>query len=99
MSNERDSKSDSVQFRVVDPPTVPLVPSGPPRALFLSMVLVAAVGAAFAFAFVRSTMEPAESTLSPRQTTARRRAFALAVLLILGTAGIAYLATSGPATG
>ena len=56
MSKERDRNSDSVQFRVVDPPTVPLVPSGPPRALFLSVVLIAAIGAGIAFAFVLSTI-------------------------------------------
>lgn len=56
MSTDRNRNSDSVQFRIIDPPTVPLVPSGPPRALFLSVVLVAAIGAGIAFAFVLSTL-------------------------------------------
>ncbi len=41
MAQEVDSKSNKIQFKVVDPPQLPLKPSAPNRPLFMSMVLVA----------------------------------------------------------
>jgi polysaccharide chain length determinant protein (PEP-CTERM system associated) len=46
IAEEVDSRTDRVSFRVVEPPTVPLVPASPPRLLMLAAVpwLAAAAG-------------------------------------------------------
>lgn len=45
ISSERDLQSDQVQFRIIEPPQIPTIAAGPPRSLFMSAVLVVAVGA------------------------------------------------------
>jgi polysaccharide chain length determinant protein (PEP-CTERM system associated) len=42
-----------VEFRVIEPPILPLRPTGPNRLILLSAVAVGAIGAGFASAFVR----------------------------------------------
>ncbi len=51
LARDLETKANKVQFRIVDPPQVPLTPSAPNRPLLLSAVLVAGVlsGAAVAF--------------------------------------------------
>ena len=44
--------SDRVQLEVVDPPTLPTVPSGPSRQLFNAIVLLLGLGAGGAFGFL-----------------------------------------------
>ena len=51
------STSD-VNFRVIEPPVVPVTPSGPNRELFLIGVLVASLGAGLLWAFLRDQLEP-----------------------------------------
>jgi len=45
-------------FRVVDPPRVPLGPSWPNRPLFMSLVLLAALGSGVGVAFLISQLRP-----------------------------------------
>lgn len=45
IADAADTKTEKIQFRIVDPPQVPLVPVEPKRALFLSIVLVVGLGA------------------------------------------------------
>lgn len=45
IADAADTKTEKIQFRIVDPPQVPLVPVEPKRALFLSVVLVVGLGA------------------------------------------------------
>lgn len=47
-----DTKTENIEFRIVDPPTLPIAPSGPNRFLYLSLVLVAGFGAGCALAFL-----------------------------------------------
>ncbi|GAB4139610.1 MAG: Wzz/FepE/Etk N-terminal domain-containing protein [Sphingomonadales bacterium] len=47
-----DTKTDKVQFRIIDPPQVPLKPSAPNRPLLLGGVLAGGLAAGIAFAFV-----------------------------------------------
>ncbi len=65
MGQEADESGDTVQFRVIDPPRVPLEPSGPNRTLFLSIVLLAGLGAGLGLAFLLSQLR---ATFSDRDT-------------------------------
>jgi polysaccharide chain length determinant protein (PEP-CTERM system associated) len=52
LASDLETKAQKVQFRVIDPPIVPIKPSGPNRPMFLTVVLLAGIGAGVAFAFV-----------------------------------------------
>ena len=52
VSRDREIKADQEQFRVVEPPIVPVAPSGPPRLIFLTVTLIAGIGAGIGFAWV-----------------------------------------------
>lgn len=54
MSGEVESKTDTVDFRVIDPPRVPLTPAWPNRPLLISLVPVGGLIAGFALAFLVS---------------------------------------------
>jgi len=56
-----DAESD-IQFRIVDPPEVPNIPVGPNRPLFMSMVIVAAIGGGIALAYLLAQMDVTIST-------------------------------------
>jgi hypothetical protein len=75
LAQDLETKADSVEFRVVDPPQVPLTPSGPNRLLFLSVVLIAGVGAGIALAFALSQIDDSMSNV-----LRLRESFALPVL-------------------
>lgn len=65
MSSEVESKTDTVDFRVIDPPRVPLAPAWPNRPLLLSLVplggLVAGFAAAFLISQIRRTVADRKS--------------------------------------
>lgn len=56
MSGEVESKTDTVDFRVIDPPFVPSHPSWPNRPLLLSLVTLGGLLAGVATAFVLSQL-------------------------------------------
>lgn len=58
ISGEMESKTDVIDFRVVDPPRVPSKPAYPNRPLLVSLVLLGALGAGIALAFVVSQIIP-----------------------------------------
>jgi polysaccharide chain length determinant protein (PEP-CTERM system associated) len=102
MSGEVESKTDTVDFRVIDPPFVPSQPAWPNRPLLLSLVTLGALGAGIAVAFLLSQL---------RRTVVDRRALReLTGLPLLGAVSrveteesrrrkrkglLAYLATLG----
>src|SRR5215472_1950418 len=45
IANAADTKTEKIQFRIVDPPQVPVVPAAPNRPLLLTIVLALGVGA------------------------------------------------------
>lgn len=64
MSGEVESKTDTVDFRVIDPPFVPSHPAWPNRPLLLTLVTLGGFGAGVAVAFLLSQL---------RRTVADRR--------------------------
>jgi polysaccharide chain length determinant protein (PEP-CTERM system associated) len=56
LSRAMESSTDSLQFKTIDPPQIPAKPSGPPRVLYLFMVLGLSFGAGGGVAFVRSQL-------------------------------------------
>lgn len=63
MSRDRDNVGQEVQYRMIDPPTVPAEPIGPNRPLFLIAVTGAAIGVGLGIAFILSILDSSISTL------------------------------------
>jgi polysaccharide chain length determinant protein (PEP-CTERM system associated) len=63
-----DAETD-IQFRIVDPPEVPTVPVGPNRKLFLSIVLVAALGSGVALAYLLSQLDVSFASMANLRDT------------------------------
>ena len=58
LSGDLSSATDMLTFRVIDPPTVPIVPSGPNRPRLFSLVFVGALVAGLATALLMSQIRP-----------------------------------------
>lgn len=58
MSEDVDEQAEDVKLKVIEPPRVPLAPSGPNRVLFFTGVLGASIGAGIALAFLLSQIQP-----------------------------------------
>lgn len=76
MSGEVESKTDTVDFRVIDPPFVPSQPAWPNRPLLLSLVTLGGLAAGIAVAFLLSQLR--------RTVTDRRALRELTGLPLLG---------------
>ncbi len=61
ISEEVESKTEVIDFRVVDPPRVPLTPSFPNRPLLMSLVLLIGIAGGVAVAFLMSQLRPTVS--------------------------------------
>ena len=75
LAHEREIGTDRVEYQVVEPPRVPVVPDGPPRGVLISLVLCVAIGSGAGLAFVLVHIN--ECFSDPSQL---RRAFSLPVL-------------------
>ncbi len=62
ISEDAEQNTDSVKFRVIQPPTVPFKPSGPMRPVLDTMVLLAALGLGIGLAVVLSQLHPTFTT-------------------------------------
>jgi polysaccharide chain length determinant protein (PEP-CTERM system associated) len=58
LSGDLSSATDMLTFRVIDPPTVPLSPTGPNRPRLFSLVFAAALVAGLAVALLLSQIRP-----------------------------------------
>lgn len=58
LSGELSNATDMMTFRVIDPPTVPLLPAGPNRPRLMGLVFVAAIGLGIGVAFLFSQVRP-----------------------------------------
>ncbi len=57
LANDVNTKTDAVKFRIIDPPSAPVVPIAPNRPLLLTIILVAALGGGVGAAFVRGQLQ------------------------------------------
>jgi polysaccharide chain length determinant protein (PEP-CTERM system associated) len=62
ISQAAEASTDSVQFRIIAPPQVPVVPSAPNRLLLLTVVLVGGLGVGGGVAFLLVQMDDTFST-------------------------------------
>ena len=69
LAQSAEQSSSDITFRVIEPPIVPYKPSGPNRALFLSLVLVIAMGAGLAWSFLRFILQPTYFSLTQLSET------------------------------
>lgn len=75
LSSNLETQTDSVQFRIVEPPFVPAEPVGPPRLLLSAGVLVVALGAGVGLAFLISQLRPAVMSRTTLERIAQQRPF------------------------
>lgn len=57
LRSDVSTKTDAVKFRVIDPPSAPVVPIAPNRPLLLTFILFLAVGGGIAAAFLRGQLQ------------------------------------------
>jgi polysaccharide chain length determinant protein (PEP-CTERM system associated) len=82
ISGDVEASDAAMGFQVIDPPRVPLEPSGPNRPRLMSMVLFAALGGGFGIAFVLSQLK---TTFSDE-----RRLREASGMRVLGTIAMAW---------
>jgi polysaccharide chain length determinant protein (PEP-CTERM system associated) len=82
ISGDLEASDAAMDFRVIDPPRVPLVPSAPNRELLMSMVLLAALGGGLGAGLLISQIRP---TLNDE-----RRLREVSGLPVLGTVNMAW---------
>jgi hypothetical protein len=75
ISQDARVDTESVRFRIVEPPEVPIVPIGPDRTIFLIAVLLGSIGGGLGVGFLLSETE--QTFASPQSL---REAFGLPVL-------------------
>jgi polysaccharide chain length determinant protein (PEP-CTERM system associated) len=68
IAENADKKGDKVDIKTIDTPEVPTLPVSPNRPLFLSMVLVAGIGAGLGVAFLLSQIDSSYSTTTKLQS-------------------------------
>ena len=64
IADAADTKTEKIQFRIVDPPQVPLVPAEPNRPLLVSLVLLGGIGAGIATPLVMTQLDRSFATIS-----------------------------------
>src|SRR5437660_7711093 len=64
IANSADTKTEKIQFRIVDPPQVPVVPAAPNRAFLVSVVLLFGIGAGLAVPVLVMQLGRSFATLS-----------------------------------
>ena len=89
IANAADTKTEKIQFRIVDPPQVPILPAAPNRPMLVSMVLLFGIGAGLAVPLALTQIDRSFATVGQLRNLG---------LPILGSV-IAALARRGAAPG
>jgi polysaccharide chain length determinant protein (PEP-CTERM system associated) len=63
MSRSRDDVGQEVQYRMIDPPSIPIEPIGPNRALFLVAVAGAGIAVGFGLALILTILDTSISSI------------------------------------
>jgi polysaccharide chain length determinant protein (PEP-CTERM system associated) len=63
IANAADTKTEKIQFRIVDPPQVPVLPVAPNRAMFVSVVLLFGVGGGLAVPLALTQIDRSFATI------------------------------------
>ncbi len=77
LSQKADESQQDVQFKIIEPPHVPMKPSGPPRVLFYTLVLLGGIAAGIFMAFARSQLQPVVTSALQLKTIADFPVFGL----------------------
>ena len=64
IADAADTKTEKIQFRIVDPPQVPLVPTEPNRAVLVSFVLLVGLGAGIAAPIMMTRLDRSFATIT-----------------------------------
>jgi polysaccharide chain length determinant protein (PEP-CTERM system associated) len=57
LRSDVNSKTDTMKFRVIERPSIPTAPAKPNRPLFLTLILLASIGAGIGAAFAKSQLQ------------------------------------------
>lgn len=77
LSRKADLSAEEVQFRIVEPPVVPLTPTGPKRAVFYTVVLILGFASGVGVAFLISQLNPVVINASTLTQLTQRPVFGL----------------------
>src|SRR5262249_4758903 len=64
IANAADTKTEKIQFRIVDPPQVPILPAAPNRPMLVSVVLLFGIGAGFAVPLALTQIDRSFATIA-----------------------------------
>ncbi len=68
ISRDAEQSVDTVQFKVIDPPVVPALPTGPNRPILLTLVLLLGLGAGGGMAWIKAGMRQTIDTQADLET-------------------------------
>ncbi len=83
LGEDANAQSDDIKFQVIDPPVLPLDPTGPNRPLFLTAILLAGLLFGLALSFLLDQLKPVFSTRSELRNKTG--------LPVLGTIGVVLM--------
>jgi len=63
IAHAADTKTEKIQFRIVDPPQVPVLPAAPNRPMFVSVVLFFGIGAGLAVPLALTQLDRSFATI------------------------------------
>lgn len=64
IADAADTKTEKIQFRIIDPPQVPLVPAEPNRPILISLAMLAGLGAGVAAPIVMAQLDRSYATIT-----------------------------------